>query len=120
MYAQNAAAIYKKNQINTASPKQLIVLLYEGAIKNLRHAELALDLKDFSLVNQKLLKTQDIILELQVTLNKEEGGQIAENLYELYEYMMNDLIQANIKKDKTKIEANRDILSGLAEAWTSL
>lgn len=120
MYQPNAAAIYKQNQVLTASPKQLVVLLLEGAIKNLRHAELALEKKDYSLVNEKLIKTQNIVQELQSSLDFEAGGQIAEELNALYDFMLQDLLQANLKKDSEKIRANRDLLSELAEAWTSL
>ncbi|MDZ7835753.1 MAG: flagellar export chaperone FliS [Alkalibacterium sp.] len=83
-----AAKQYKKNQIETASPKQLIILLYEGAIKNIRLSELAVEQKDYGKVNTHLIKAQDIVTELMVSLNHQNGeNKIASELEVLYDYV---------------------------------
>lgn len=117
----NASSVYKKNQIQTASPKQLVILLYEGAIKNIRLAELAQDKQDIAKVNQYLIKAQDIVSELSNALNHQNGeNAIASELEVLYDYLLNELLQANLKKDTEKMKNARNILSELLEAWTSI
>ncbi|MFL2071881.1 flagellar export chaperone FliS [Marinilactibacillus psychrotolerans] len=117
----NAANVYKKNQIQTASPKQLVILLYEGAIKNIRLAELAQEQNDVQKVNQHLIKAQDIISELLNSLNHQDGeNAIASELSILYDYLLNELLQANLKKDINKMSSARKILNELLEAWTSI
>lgn len=117
----NAANVYKKNQIQTASPKQLVILLYEGAIKNIRLAELAQEQNDVQKVNQHLIKAQDIISELLNSLNYQDGeNAIASELSILYDYLLNELLQANLKKDINKMSSARNILNELLEAWTSI
>lgn len=112
--------IYKENQVNTASQKDLVILLYEGCIKNLRLAELAMEEKRLDLVNEKLIKAQNIIQELMNTLNHEVGGQIALNLEALYDHFLTELLQANLKKDPEKIEYVRINMNQLLAAWTSI
>ncbi|WP_027108790.1 flagellar export chaperone FliS [Lacticigenium naphthae] len=114
------ASVYKENQVTTASPKQLVILLYQAAVKNMRLAELAIDSKENDKVNKHLIKAQDIIQELASTLNFEQGGEVAQNLADLYAYLLPQLIQANIKKDKEKIEQCRKIMNELLEAWNAI
>lgn len=116
-YAYNA---YKNNQVMTASKPKLMIMLYDGAIKNLKLAELALEDKEIEKVNTYLKKTQDIIVEFMSTLNFEAGGEIADNLYALYEYMYNRLVRANIDKDKEVIIEVRKYLEELRDTWTQI
>jgi len=120
MSQNNIANIYKQNQINTASPKELVVLLYEGCIKNLRLAELGLEENRLDLVNTNLIKAQDIIQELMVTLDMEKGREVALGLESLYDYFLTELFQANIQKDKDKIIAVRNSLSELLDSWKKI
>lgn len=108
---------YKNAQYNTASPEQLLLMLYNGAIKFAQQARLGLEEKNIELANNKLKRTQDIINELMVTLNLEQGGEIAENLYNLYEYMNRRLIQANIRKDPEIVDEVLGLLSEIKESW---
>lgn len=117
----SASKVYKKNQIETASPKQLVVLLYEGAIKRVRLAELAIEKNDITKANTNILKAQDIVTELMVSLNHQNGANaIASELHVLYSYMINQLIQANIQKDTEKLVGTRNLLSELRDAWASI
>lgn len=112
--------IYQTNQIATASPKKLLIMLYDGAIKNLRLAELSLNEKNLENVNKYLTKTQDIITEFMATLNFEDGGEVAQNLYRLYEYMDYRLIRANIDKDIEPIKEIRKYLEELRDTWMKI
>ena len=95
-------------------------MLYDGAIKNLRLAELSLNDKDLENVNKYLTKSQDIITEFMLTLNFEVGGDVAKNLYQLYEYMNHRLIRANIDKDIEPIKEVRKYLEELRDTWTQI
>jgi flagellar protein FliS len=108
---------YKTAQYSTASPEQLLLMLYEGAIKYARQAQKDMEERNVEAANNKLKKTEDIISELMVSLNMDEGGEIAQNLYNLYDYMNRRLIQANIRKDPGLVDEVINLLTSLKESW---
>lgn len=113
----NAYQRYKDAQYSTASPEQLMLMLYEGAIKFARQAQEEMREKNIEGANNKLKKTGDIISELMVSLDMEQGGEIARNLYNLYDYMSRRLIQANIRKDPGLVDEVINLLTSLKESW---
>lgn len=115
----NAYQTYQQNQVNTASPGKLLLMLYDGAVKFLRLAMVALEEENFEKANEYLKKTQNIVHELMITLNF-DVGDIAQNLYDLYDFMNHELIQANIKKDMKKIKNVKKILEDLRSAWVQI
>lgn len=117
---RQASQAYGGAQVSTAPQKKLILMLYDGAIHNLMSAEKALELKELQTAHQKILKGQLIIEELMVTLNFDAGGDIAQDLYRLYEYFHWSLVQANIKKDAAQIAGVRQYLEELRESWQQL
>ncbi len=117
---RQASQAYGGAQVSTAPQKKLILMLYDGAIQNLMSAQRALEIKDLQTAHQKILKGQLIIEELMVTLNFEAGGDIAQNLYKLYEYFHWSLVQANIKKDKDQVAGVQQYLEELRESWHQL
>lgn len=125
MSAYNAALrqanqAYGGAQVSTAPQKKLILMLYDGVIQNLTAAEAALENKNLQIAHQKILKGQLIIEELMVTLNFDEGGDIAKDLYKLYEYFHWSLVQANIKKDPVQIAEVRQYLEELRGSWQQI
>lgn len=120
MVNRNVADIYKQNQVNTASPKDLVVLLYEGCIKFLRLAELGLEENRLDLVNENLVKAQDIISSLLNTLDMDVEGEIPEQLQVLYTHFLEELVEANLKKDVDKIVYVREKMAELLESWKSI
>ncbi len=110
---------YKRTQIGTASQGRLILMLYEGALKNLRSAQNSINHKDIKGAHNMLMRTQDIIRELNTTLNM-NAGEISQNLRNLYLYMLQRLVEANVSKDNEKIEEVIDLLSTLKEAWDTI
>jgi len=90
---------YKQTQITTANQGKLIVMLYDGAIKFLNIAVDNLNPRTYDVVNNNIIKAQDIITELLLSLNMDEGGEISQNLFNLYMYFKKQLLEANIKKD---------------------
>ena len=112
---------YKETKIVTANQGKLIVMLYDGAIKFIN---IAIDNMDeprtYDVANNNIIKAQDIITELLVSLNMEEGGQISENLANLYIYFKRQLLEANVKKDKTIAIPILNNLKSLRDAWDKI
>jgi flagellar protein FliS len=95
----NAYARYKQSSIETASPEKLLLMLFDGGIKFLNLGNLAIEQKDYSSANKWFVKVQDILSELMVSLDIDKGGEIASNLYKLYEFYRNEVVKANITKN---------------------
>lgn len=106
---------YKNTAIETASPGKLLLMLYDGAIRNLDNARQAILDYDTAASHKHLLKAQDIILELMCTLNMDYD--IAKNLYSLYDFMYRHLVQANVKKDPEMVAEVRELLAELRATW---
>ncbi|KRL05475.1 flagellar export chaperone FliS [Liquorilactobacillus oeni] len=117
---QDVSNSYLKNQVMSASPQKLIVLLYEGAIKNLKRAELALNEQNMLAAHQQLIKAQDIISELRNALNENIESQLPQELSQLYDFMERQLVAANINKDKDLIVPVIKMLEELLTAWKQL
>ncbi|MFR9710713.1 flagellar export chaperone FliS [Paenibacillus sp. MB22_1] len=111
---------YQKNKYETASPHRLILMLYNGAIQFAGKAKDAIDKKDIEKTNSFIQKTEDIIYELISSLNLKEGGELASNLNNLYLYMIDRLIEANIKKLIAPIDEVIGILEELRSAWEEI
>lgn len=95
-------------------------MLYDGAIKNLKLAEMSIVNKEIEKTNNYLTKTQNIIAELMSTLNFDAGGDVAQNLYQLYDYMFMKLIRANIDKDVDGVIEVKQFLEELRETWAKI
>lgn len=108
---------YLKNQIETSSPEQILILLYDGAIKFLNQAKIGIQSKDIELTHNNLIKAQNIISELRDTLDMEIGGELANNLFALYNYFNRRLVQANIKKEIEPVDEVLEHLRGLRDTW---
>lgn len=123
MSYNNAYTAYQRNNVNTASQGRLVVLLYEGAIKHLNAAINLFDSENKIKTNNieqfgiHIQKTQAIITELQVSLDMEKGGDISKNLMSLYLYFNEELMDATISHNKTKLQFVLKMLSELAESW---
>jgi flagellar secretion chaperone FliS len=111
----NPYEVYQKNQVSTAKPEELTLMLYNGGLKFLQQAKMAIDNKDLPKANTLIMKTQDIITELMVTLNRDY--EISNNLYTLYEYMKQRLIEANMKKDIKILEEVVGMLQEIRTTW---
>lgn len=108
---------YKQNSVLTASPERILIMLYDGAINFLLRAKISIDEKNIEDTHIYITKTQKIIREFMNSLDKDSGGDIAENLFKLYEYLHHRLIQANIKKDKDMIDEVLNHLRELKKTW---
>lgn len=111
---------YKQTQVTTANQGKLIVMLYDGAIKFLNIAIENMEPKKYDVVNNNILKAQDIINELILALNMEQGGEIAQNLFNLYIFFKKQLLEANMKKDKEILKNVIKLLKELRDAWDKI
>lgn len=119
MYNKSVLNNYKQTQISTASPARLVLMLYDGGVKFLGLAKQAIVEKRYDAANNNIVKTQRIINELSIVLNLEAGGDIAKNLWKLYDYMAFRLIDINLKKDAAGIDEVVRMLEQLREVWNS-
>ena len=111
---------YKKTQITTANQGKLIVMLYDGVIKFLNIAIENMDPKTYDVANNNIIKAQDIITELLLSLNMKEGGEISQNLFNLYLFFKKALLEANIKKDAEKVRSVLKLMKELRDAWDKI
>lgn len=117
---QKAAHAYLQTGLTTNSPGQTVLMLYDGAIKFLNCAKTLIDQKDYAQKGISISKAMDIINELASTLNREQGGEIAENLNNLYFWCNARLAMANLKMDKDAIDSVIKVLSGLRSAFAQI
>ena len=108
---------YQQSQIQTASPEQILIMLYDGAIQFLNKALTALDDNNIQESHNNIIGAQNIILEFMNTLNMDIGGDVAKNLYSLYEYMHYRLVQANINRDSGMVIEVLKHLKDLKMTW---
>ena len=108
---------YRTSQANTASREDLLILLYEGAIRFLDRSIKEMEAKRLSEHKMYLRRGLAIVAELQSTLDFEKGGDLAVQLFDLYGFMLERLTQANMKKDVEQIKIVIKNLETLLEGW---
>ena len=114
--ANNAAEVYRKQQVMTATPEALTLMLYNGCLKFIKEGLEALDEKNYENANISFQKAQNIISEFRVTLNMDY--EISHQLLPLYNYAYDRLVEGNMKGDPAIIKEADDIMSGLRDAWS--
>ena len=108
---------YKQTSILSASREQILLMLYEAAIKFTKLAIKAIEEKKIAERGQNILRAFDIIVELQATLDHKVGGELAAQLEQLYVFMMEQYTKANLKGDAEPLRANVKVLENLYEGW---
>ena len=108
----NGLDTYEATAVTTQNRKRLVVMLYDGAVKFLKQAAAAMESNDFETKGYCIGKAQEIILELNTVLDMEAGGEIANNLRSLYNFMWTRLGQANVQCDKQMV---REVIGLLDE-----
>lgn len=115
MSAQSAHQAYKNNSVSTASPGELTLMLYNGCLKFLGKAKVAITENNIHEKNVNLQKAQKIIQELMVTLNM--NVEISKSMMQMYEYMNHRLIEANVKNDVQAIEEVESYALEFRDTW---
>lgn len=117
MSSNYGANQYKRNAVTTANRGELLIMLYEACIRHVKKACLAIDRKDIPGKGLAIGKAHDIINELVTTLDFEVGGQIARDLERLYNFMIEQLVKANIENSKQPLEHVARLLETLLSGW---
>ncbi|RKD24252.1 flagellar export chaperone FliS [Ammoniphilus oxalaticus] len=110
-----ARETYQRNQVQTASPGELTLMLYNGLVRNIKQAKQSIEAKQIEASHSFIIRAQDIITELMITLNMEYD--ISKQLMPLYDYMKQSLIEVNLKKDLDKLAEVEGMAAELRETW---
>ncbi|HKK66154.1 MAG TPA: flagellar export chaperone FliS [Clostridia bacterium] len=116
---QNKLSAYRETHIKTASQGKIIIMLYDESLRQLDTAIHLLknNTREYDKVNSAILRAQDMVTELMVSLDFEKGGDIAQGLYSLYMFFNQHMMQANMKKDVDMLSTVRGQLNELRTAW---
>ncbi|MBN8047973.1 flagellar export chaperone FliS [Paraclostridium bifermentans] len=115
MYTANPYNAYKQNSVNTASKEQLLLMLVDGAVKYTKIARLAILDRNIERAHKELVRVQDIFLELMITMDR--SSKAMDDLYQLYEYIKNELAKANMKKDIKIIDEVLPLIEEVRDMW---
>jgi len=112
-----AYASYRTITTQTAGPGELLLQLYQAAIKNIGQARLAIEAVNVPDAHKHIVRAQEILLELQRTLDHEQGGDLAPRLDALYGFMRGRLFDANMRKEIGPLDEVQGLLRSLLAAW---
>ena len=118
------AKSYKAQSVRTASPGKLVLMLFDGYLRFTAAAKKSFDETDLVKknegINNNLIRAQNIVSELQSSLDMTVPGELPGTLYRLYDYVLTNLQQANIKKDPEKIVESDNVMSELRDSWAEM
>ncbi len=122
MINSSAQFKYQATRISTATKEQLLLITYDIGIKACHTAENAMSAKngaapDYDLANKEIIRAQEVVRELMVTLNRDKAGELGDKLMQLYEYMYQLLVDANMKKEPDNLRTVRGMLEELKQTW---
>lgn len=106
---------YKENSINTSTPEELTLMLFNGLVKFLMQAQSAIDAKNIEKSNNSIIRAQAIVKEFQATLDM--NYEVSEYLDSIYDYMYRRLVEANLKKDSSLVVEILGYAKDLRDAW---
>lgn len=112
-----ALSRYRAMSVESASPGELVLMLYNESMRVMRDASAALDRRDVGTSSKNLIKAQDIVLELRTSLNPAAGKDMAANLNSMYEYIGGCLIEANVKKSQEPLRDAMKVMGNLRDGW---
>ncbi|WML46903.1 flagellar export chaperone FliS [Neobacillus sp. PS3-34] len=115
MAVQNPYQSYQQNSVNTASPGELTLMLYNGCLKFIHMAKAGMVEKNIEVKNTNIQKAQKIIQELMVTLNMDL--EVSKNMMALYDYINRRLIEANIKNDSAILDEVEGYVTEFRDTW---
>ncbi len=113
-YAAQAQA-YQNNTVNTASPGELTLMLYNGCLKFIKLAKKAMEEKNIEVKNTNIQKAQKIVQELMITLDPK--AEVSKQMLPLYDFMNRTLIEANIQNDTAKLDEVSELVTEFRDTW---
>lgn len=118
--ATQASNAYRQTEVQSRTPLELVVMMYDGALRFIAQARDAIERKDIRARQKAVSRTLTIISELQSTLDMEKGGAISEKLDSLYVYINGRLIEASSKQDAGPIDEAARLLTTLRDSWAEI
>lgn len=118
MIKSNGYAAYANSKVATATPAELTLMLYDGAIKFCNIAIMALEEKDLEKAHNNIIKVENIISEFQITINHKYP--VAKDFDAVYKYLKERLVEANVKKDKEVLEEVLEHLRTMRDTWKEI
>ena len=115
MALHNPYQAYQSNAVTTASPGELTLMLYNGCLRFMKAARMAMENKEIEKKNENLIKAQNIISELRLTLNMEM--EVSKNMMAMYDYILRRLIEANMKNDTAILDEAEELVTGFRDTW---
>lgn len=115
MAMKNPYGQYKQNSIMTANPQELTLMLYNGALKFIGQAKIYIEQKNIPKANESIMRAQDIVQELNITLNMDY--EVSTGLRSLYTYILEKLVDANISKDVKHLDEAAEMVTELRDTW---
>jgi len=112
----NGYSVYKNNSVNYASKDQLLLMILDGAVKFAKRAELDLKEKNIKRAHEDLIRTQDIFIELIASLDT-GAGPWAEQLFKVYKFINEKLVEVNLKKDLKKLQEIIPLIEDIRSLW---
>ncbi len=113
--ATQLQSVYKKNSMQTASPGELTLMLYNGCLKFIKQANKAIEENNVEARSHSIQRAQDIIRELMVTLKMD--SEASENMMRLYDFILNRLIEANVKNDVKALHDAEELVIQFRDMW---
>ena len=114
------ATRYRETEVLTATPGQLVVLLYDHLLVSLRRARVAMEAGDNDVKSDHLEKARNVLTELLVTLDREKGGEVAANLGALYSFLLGELVQVGVRGDVARLDRVTHMIGELRDAFAQL
>ncbi|MDP4551450.1 flagellar export chaperone FliS [Alkalihalobacillus macyae] len=115
MAMKNPYQTYQQNAVTTSSPQELTLMLYNGCIKFIRLSAIAMEKKNIEAKNTNIIKAQNILQELRSSLNMDI--ELSESMDSLYEYMISQLVSANITNDASKLKEVEELAEEFRNTW---
>ncbi|NLP52693.1 flagellar export chaperone FliS [Bacillus sp. RO1] len=115
MAMKNPYQAYQQNSVNTATPGELTLMLYNGAIKFMKLAKKGMEDKNIEMKNTNLIKAQKIVQELMITLDT--SHDVGKSMMTMYDYMNRRLIDANLKNDPSMVDEVESHMMEFRDAW---
>ena len=124
MAIAQVAKNYRTAAVNSATPGQLVLMLFDGALRNLATALAGFEIESLGTrierINNHLLKAQAILRELQSSLDLKSGGKFAQTMWALYDFMLDHLRIANMKKEPEPIRVVEKLIGEVRDAWATM
>lgn len=117
MYGNNAYNVYKNNSINFASKEQLLLMLLDGSVKFAKIARQAILDNDIMKAHENIIKTQNIYYELMTSLDVNQGGDWAKNMMGIYSFIVEKLVESNMKKDIKVLDEIIPLIEDVRDTW---